>query len=73
LAQGLEVPKLASVRLVPGTLDVREHDELEITDPTSHTLYGVHQVVIGVTPSSLNPKVGISELVVDVKHVEYAR
>ena len=73
LAQGIEVPRMGYVRLVPGTLNIKENDELEMIDPPSHIMYGTHQQVIGVTPSSLNPKVGISELLIDVKHVEFAR
>ena len=73
LAQGLEVPRIGYFRMVPGTLDIRENDAIEITEPASHVYFGVLQQVIGVTVSSLNPKAGISELIVDVKHVGSSR
>jgi hypothetical protein len=73
LAQGIETPRMAYFRLVPGTMNILENDEIEITDPVAHAMYGAHHRVVGVTLPTLNPKVGISELIVDVKHVEAAR
>lgn len=73
LAQGIETPRMAYFRMVPGTMNILETDEIEITDPVSHAMFGARHRVMGVTLPSLNPKVGISELVVDVRHVEAAR
>jgi hypothetical protein len=38
--QGLETTKTFTATLVPGTYDVRERDELEVTAPHDHIFYG---------------------------------
>ena len=54
LQQGLETPRTFNALIVPGTLDVRERDELEITAPSYHPYYGVRFRIVGVQFSSMD-------------------
>lgn len=40
VAQGLETLRTYKATIVPGTLDIKERDELEITHPFDHPYYG---------------------------------
>ncbi len=40
LQQGLETERTFKVVVVPGTMDIRERDELQVTAPTDHIYYG---------------------------------
>jgi len=54
LQQGLETPRVYTAIIVPGYLDIRERDLVEITDPKDHIYYGEKFRVIGVRYSSHN-------------------
>jgi len=56
LQQGLETERTFKLNLVPGYLDIRERDELEIIQPTDHVYYGQRFRVRGVTYSSMNKR-----------------
>jgi len=55
LQQGLETERIFAATLVPGTLDIRERDEIEITFPFNDYYYGKRFRIIGVQPSSHLP------------------
>lgn len=60
LQQGLETIKTFNALVIPGTLDIRERDELEIVAPEYHPYYGVHFRILSVQRSSMdlrNPNV----------------
>ena len=54
LQQGLETERTFKLNLVPGYLDIRERDELEIYEPEDHVYYGERFRIRGVTYSSFN-------------------
>ena len=54
--QGLETLSMFNVNLVPGTLDIYERDEIEVTHPTDHYFYGERFRVMNVRRSSHNPR-----------------
>ena len=56
LQQGLETQRTFRVVVVPGTMDIRERDELEVTQPADHVYYGGRFRIIGVTYSNLTPR-----------------
>jgi len=56
LQQGLETERTFKINLVPGYLDVRERDEVEVLAPTDHVYYGQRFRVRGVSYSSLNKR-----------------
>ena len=53
--QGLETTKSFTATLVPGTNDIRERDELEVTEPYDHRFYGKKFRIIEVR-SPFNPR-----------------
>jgi len=56
LQQGLEVETVWSATIVPGTIDVRERDEVDIVQPTDHPYYHQRLRVRGVAYGMLNPR-----------------
>lgn len=54
LQQGLEAPRTFNALIVPGNLDVRERDELEIVRPTDHIYYGERFRIVGIQFSSMD-------------------
>jgi hypothetical protein len=52
--QGLETPRTFNALIVPGTLDIRERDELEIVKPVDHVYYGQRFRIIGIQFSSMD-------------------
>jgi len=56
LEQGLEVVHLFKATAVPGTLDIREMDELELIKPVDHWEYRNFFRVVDVHHSSHNPR-----------------
>lgn len=56
MQQGLETERTFKINLVPGYLDIRERDELEVSQPTDHPYYGKWFRVRGVSYSSLNKR-----------------
>ena len=51
---GLETVRTFNALIVPGTLDVRERDELEITAPDYHPYYALRFRIVGVQFSSMD-------------------
>ena len=51
---GLETIRTFNAIIVPGSLDVRERDELEVTAPAHHPYYGVRFRIVGVQYSSMD-------------------
>jgi len=56
LEQGLETVHLFKVTAVPGTLDIRERDELELIKPVDHWEYRNFFRVVDVHHASHNPR-----------------
>jgi hypothetical protein len=54
LQQGLETERTFNALIVPGTYDIRERDELEITAPTYHPYYAVRFRIVGIQFSSMD-------------------
>ena len=51
---GLETIRTFNALIIPGSLDVRERDELEVVAPAHHPYYNVRFRVIGVQYSSMD-------------------
>lgn len=64
LQQGLETRKMFTATLVPGNLDIRERDELEITEPFDHTYINDHFRIVEVRRQIFNPRNPNSYMVV---------
>jgi len=56
LQQGLETERTFQLTLVPGTLDIRERDEVEVAAPPDHMYFGDRFRVRGVEFSNHNPR-----------------
>lgn len=54
LQQGYETIKTFTAIIVPGTLDIRERDELEVTHPVDDIEYGWRYRIVGVQYSTHN-------------------
>jgi len=56
LQQGLETIRTFTATLIPGTLDIRERDEIEVSQPLDHNYYGQRFRVNGVSYSDFNAR-----------------
>lgn len=56
LQQGLETVKIFEAIIVPGTLRIKERDELEVTLPFDHIYYGHRFRIMNVRYSSFNTR-----------------
>ena len=56
LQQGLETDRTFNVVLIPGTLDIRERDEIEVCQPIEHVYYGQRFRIRSILYSDLNPR-----------------
>ena len=56
LQQGLETERTFKINIVPGYLDIRERDELEVIAPTDHVYYGKRFRIRGVSYSTMNKR-----------------
>ena len=56
LAQGMETDRQFNAIVIPGTLDVRERDEVELTHPKDHWEFGKRFRVLAVSHSDHNPR-----------------
>ena len=54
--QGLETLKTFTATLIPGTLAIRERDELEVAKPTDHVYYGDRFRIVEFRHSNLNKR-----------------
>jgi hypothetical protein len=72
IEQGLETIKIFTAVLSPGTLAVKENDEIEVTRPTNHPDYGNKFRIIGVQPTSTHPDDARGFLMVTLQRSEEA-
>ena len=56
LQQGLETQRTFKATLGPGTLDIYERDEVEVTHPFDHHYFGDRFRIISVSYSDHNPR-----------------
>lgn len=56
LQQGLETIKTFEATIVPGTLVIKERDEIEITFPVEDVRYGNRYRIINTRPTSFNTR-----------------
>jgi len=56
LQQGLETPRTFTATIVPGTLDIRERDEVWVSEPHDHIYYHQYFRVVGVRYSNFTPR-----------------
>lgn len=54
--QGIETLKTFKATVVPGTLQIKERDELEITHPVEHPYYGKRYRITSVIYATHNPR-----------------
>jgi uncharacterized membrane protein len=54
LQQGLETERTFNALIVPGTYDIRERDELEVTAPSTHPYYSARFRIVGIQFSSMD-------------------
>ena len=54
LQQGLETIRTFNALVVPGTLDIRERDELEVIAPSNHIYYATRFRIMGIQYSSMD-------------------
>jgi len=55
LQQGLETPKIFNVTMYPGTLDIRERDELEVVQPYNYQIVNQRMRILNVRPADFAP------------------
>ena len=56
LQQGLETPRMFRMTLYPGTMDIRENDEVQIVEPFDHPHHDKIFAVDGVRYADFNPR-----------------
>lgn len=56
LEQGLEINQTYSANVIPGTLDIRERDELQLIAPQDHPEYGHRFRVVSSPMINHNPR-----------------
>ena len=56
LQQGIETTQVYQMMVKPSTMTIYQRDEVEITWPTGHRLYGVRLRVMGDAHSSFHPR-----------------
>ncbi len=54
--QGLQALRTFDANVIPGTLDIRERDELEVIKPSDHVYYGDRFRIIEVRHSDFNKR-----------------
>lgn len=53
--QGVETNKIVTGYFYPGTLDIREYDQCEITEPLNHPYYGLRMRIDTVQKPNYHP------------------
>jgi len=56
LQQGMETVRIFRITCVPGTMDIRERDEAEITAPFDHVYYGDRFRIISMRHSDFSTR-----------------
>lgn len=72
LQQGLETPRTFTATIFPGTLDIRERDEVWVSEPHDHVYYHQYFRVIGVTYSNFTSRDPRSYLLLSLTRSERA-
>ena len=72
LQQGLEVDRTFNLTLVPGTLAIKERDEIEIYEPEDHAYYGDRFRIRGITYSRMNKRDPRNYMMLMLSRSEYA-
>lgn len=72
LEQGLEMPTMFSALLHPGTLQIEENYEIEVTHPTISSLYNKHFRVVGVLHDSTYANDSRGFVLLTLKRIERA-
>jgi len=67
LQQGYETERTFTAIIVPGWLDIRERDELEITHPIDDVYYGSRFRIVGVQHSSHNRRDRRNYIMLDLR------
>lgn len=70
--QGFETEKIFNMNIQPVSLDIREHDEIEIISPTTHPYYNKRLQVQGVQNQSMSMSDPRSYLLLTLRYKEYA-
>lgn len=56
LQQGIEVPRTFTARIIPGTLVIKENDELMLSEPFDHPYHNQYFRIVSVRYSDHNPR-----------------
>lgn len=72
MQQGYETGRFLTATVVPGTLDIREKDELEIVLPLDSIYYGKRFRVVGSRQASHNPRDPRNYIILDLVRSERA-
>lgn len=56
LQQGLETERTFTALVIPGTMDIRERDEYEVTEPYDHIYHGQRFRIVNVLYADHNPR-----------------
>lgn len=56
LQQGLETERTFSAVIIPGTLDIRERDEVTVVEPYDSVYHNTRFRIVGVSYSDHNPR-----------------
>jgi len=72
LEQGIETERISQYMLWPGTLAIKERDELQITSPSNHLDYNKHFKIVGVSDVGFSPSDARGYLIVSTSRSEVA-
>lgn len=70
LEQGIEVKEIFTAVLTPGTLVVKNNDQIQVTYPVTSPYYGLNFRVLGVQHSSMTDSRGF--LILNLRRIEQA-
>ena len=73
LEQGLAVDRIWTAIVVPGTLQIYERDELEITSPINHLFLNQRFRILGVRHDSIHPSDLRGHIELHLSRIERAR
>jgi len=68
LQQGLETQRTFTAVIIPGTLDVRERDEIQVTHPHDSLYHNARFRVVGLRYSDHNPRDPRNYIILDLVH-----
>ncbi len=70
LEQGLETEKISQYMLWPGTLAIKERDEIQITAPSTHHDYNKKFKIVGISDVGFSPSDHRGYLIVSTSRSE---